>query len=261
MRRTIALKNGRSLIAGYTLARPRTTNWVVFLPESAAEFQGGSPQELKWLLGPRLSAQFNLLVINKPGLSPRGVDRSAFERSFRRKLRVDDALTALATVIPKSDKIYLVGYSEGAYLAPQIAARDARVQSIAMIGGGTRGWLKEEVSNASERGKAALLRQIREIERHPRSTKIWNGFSYATWYSYRQDSTLKALKGLNLPMLAILGGRDRIIDFKSTMADLNDLSRKKPVKTMILPTCGHSFAGHWPSVRRALNDFLLSKHD
>lgn len=257
MLRKISLENGRMLVAAYSRGGAHLRDWLVFLPESGAEFHSGSRAELKGLLGRRIASKFNYLVINKPGVGPKGIDAEAFERSFRRRTRIRDYLAAMKVVIPANDRIFLVGYSEGAYLAPQVARGDARVKSIAMIGGGTRGWLKEELSNAPSRGRAAIRKQINEILNRPRSTEKWNGFSYATWNSYRQDDTFRALRGLKVPTVAILGARDKTIDFKATLADLNKLAKQKPIQVDVLPRCGHSFTGHWEAVGRSLEEFLI----
>lgn len=256
MLKTIALKNRRSLIAGYSLAKRKTRKWLVFVPESGADFDRGGPKSLNWLFGARLGSRFNHLIINKPGLGPRGVNEAAFEKSFRRQRRIADALTTLKAIIPKGDEIVLIGYSEGAYLAPEIAVRDSRVRTVVMIGGGTRGWLKEELANAKAKDRAAMAKQIRLIYKKPRSTRKWNGFSFATWYSYREDATLRALRGLKIPVFAILGARDRTIDLKTTVADLRRLGKTKNIYTRVLRGCGHSFKGQWVHVRRAIHGFF-----
>ncbi len=102
--------------------------------------------------------------------------------------------------------------------------------ALAMIGGGTRGWLKEELANASPAEKKRVRKQIRMISRNQNSNEKWMDFSYATWHSYREDRTLAALKDLKKPTLAILGARDRTIDLKSTLRDLKKLAAaNKPV--------------------------------
>ncbi|MGE0764768.1 MAG: alpha/beta fold hydrolase [Bdellovibrionales bacterium] len=256
MRKKIALKNGRSCIAAYSFARPKATRWMVFLPESAADFMEGQRQELVLQLGSRLAKNLNYLVVNKPGVSPAGTNAPLFEQSFRRQRRIQDALTVLKNIVPENDEIFLVGYSEGAYLAPQVALQDPRVKALVMIGGGTRGWLKEELSNAGPLERPALIRQIREIHQHPRSLKKWNSFSYATWHSYREDSTLNALKKLKIPMLAILGARDRTINFKSALTDLKEMARRKPVQVRVFDNCGHSFVSHWADAWHEIKRFL-----
>lgn len=253
--RLITLGN-RFIVAGYSLAPKRSREWVVFLPESGSDFRRGSRRELASLVGPRMSKRFNFLVVNKSGVAPETTNKKIYEISFRRRYRIADAVAVLRAMVPKGDRIHLVGYSEGAYLAPQIGRLDKRVRSVTMIGGGTRGWLKEELSNAGPREKTGFRKKIKEIYRHPKATTKWNGFSYATWYSYRGDNTLKALRDVRGPTLAILGARDRVIDLKSTIVDLMLVSENQPIQVHVFGDCGHHFSKHWLQVSRVLGRFL-----
>ncbi len=252
----ISLSRGRTLIASMVRSELPSRDWLVFLPQSAAEFNSASRSELKRLLGSDLSRRFNFLVINKAGVFERNINTQMFEQSFRRELRIRDILQTLRECVPADGQIFFVGYSEGAYLAPQVALRDSRARGVVMIGGGTRGWLKEELSNAGPLERRSLSRQIREIQRHPRSLHKWNGFSYATWCSYRNDDTLKALQRLNIPVLSILGARDRSIDFKMAFKDLKALSQKSPVRVCVFTNCGHSFISHWADAWNEVRKFL-----
>ncbi len=256
MQQKISLSGRRSLLACFSKAKGACKNWIVFLPESGAEFQQGRRQDLRELLGARMSANFNYLVINKPGVSASGVHQRSFELSFRRQKRVKDALSAMKAVIPRDHQIFLVGYSEGAYLAPQVARGDSRIAGVVMIGGGTRGWLKEELSNAGPREKRGLRRKIQEIQAHPRSLKKWNSFSFATWYSYRDDNTLEALDQLRIPVLAILGKRDRTIDYQTTWQDLKKRALRQKIQVRVFSDCGHSFINHWADAWYEIRKFL-----
>ncbi len=259
MRTRIELSNQRFLIAGHSRAGRKARTWLVYLPESNADFHPGSRGELVGLVGRSQAARLNYLVINKPGLSASRKDQDVFERSFRRGLRISDALKTAGQIIPSGDKIFIVGYSEGAYLAPELALKlGDRVCGLVMIGGGTRGWLSEELSHSFGREKAALRRQISRIESRPDSVEKWNGFSYATWNSYAADTTLISLKKLptTLPMLSILGCKDNVIDLKATLEDLLVLERSKSLSVETYSACGHSFTGHWAAVRKSLSAFL-----
>lgn len=253
---TVPLTQGRSLIASYSLAKTKTNLWIVFLTESGSEFRVGDRKHLASLVGQKVARCFNFLVVNKPGQTPKRTNRDLFERSFRRTRRINDALTTMKAIIPKNHEIHLVGYSEGAYLAPQVAKRDKRVRTISMIGGGTRGWLKEELNMASPKEKKDYAKKIKDIYRRSHSLEKWNGFSYATWYSYRSDNTLHALRHLNRPTLAILGARDRVIDLRSTIVDLVLISENQPIHIHIFGDCGHYFSKHWSQVELVLGRFL-----
>ena len=254
--KVVKLKNQRFLTACFSMALKKSHKWVVFLPESGSDFRTGDRKELVGLVGSHIAQKFNFLVINKPGVEQKKVDKKMFEKSFRHEKRIEDTLQALKAIIPAKDKIHLVGYSEGAYNTPVVARRDKRIISISMIGGGTRGWMKEELSNDSAKEKSSYERAIKGIYKKSHSTKKWNGFSYATWYSYRADNTLRALKGLELPALAILGARDKVIDLKATIVDLVLVSERKPIQVHIFGDCGHHFSKHWKPVSRVLGRFL-----
>ncbi len=257
--KSISLKQGRSLIAAFSLAKVKTKHWLVMIPESATAFRYADRNELVSLVGKKVATHFNFLVINKPGLSPTTTDRDLYERSFRRLKRIDDALITLKAIIPKDHHIHLVGYSEGAYLAPQIAIREKRVATLSLIGGGTRGWLKEELNTTSRLERSYYKKKIKEIYRNPLSLKKWNGFSYATWYSYRTDSALQAIRQLHIPTLAILGARDRVIDLRSTIVDLVMVSENQPIHIHIFGDCGHHFTNHWKQVELVLGRFFVDK--
>lgn len=253
----ILLRQDRSLIAAYSQASSKSRKWIVFLTESASDFRSAERQELEELVGTKVAKYFNFLVINKPGLTSKRTDRVLFEKSFRRTHRIEDALITMKTVIPKNHEIHIVGYSEGAYLAPQVARRDRRVKTVSMIGGGTRGWLKEELNTAANRDRRDYEKKVKEIYRNPKSLAKWNGFSFATWYSYRGDHTLQALRNLKLPTLAILGARDRVIDLRSTIVDMTLISENQPIHINIFGDCGHYFSNHWHQVERVLGRFLI----
>lgn len=252
----VALTRNRFLIASIVKSESASQDWLVFLPQSAAEFNSASRSELKKLLGPDLSRRFNYIVINKAGVTKRDHNAQMFEQSFRREVRIRDILQTLKECVPADGALHFVGYSEGAYLAPQVALRDPRAKSVVMIGGGTRGWLKEELSNAGPLERRSLSRQIREIRQHPRSLHKWNGFSYATWCSYQNDDTLESLNKLSMPTLSILGARDRSIDFKMAFRDLKLLSKTNPVRVCVFNNCGHSFVSHWADAWNEVRKFL-----
>src|SRR5665213_1790185 len=128
----VKLKQRRSLIAGYSLAKSKSKHWLVFLSESGSMFMHGHRHGINSLVGTRIADRFNFLVINKPGQFAKKVNRKIYEQSFRRAKRIEDAVAALKAVIPKNHHTHLVGYSEGAYLAPQIALRDKRTKTVSM---------------------------------------------------------------------------------------------------------------------------------
>lgn len=252
----VKLEQARTLIASFSMAKSKTKRWIVFLTESGSEFRRADRKELESLVGHRVARHFNFLIINKPGLNPNDTDHDLFERSFRRTHRIADAVRTMKTIIPRNHEIHIVGYSEGAYLSPQVAEKDKRVKTVSMIGGGTRGWLKEELNTAAPRAKKSYKNAIQAIYKNPKSLEKWNGFSHATWYSYRGDNTLHSLRKLKIPVLTILGARDRVIDLRSAIVDMVLISEDHPIHINIFGDCGHYFSKHWRQVELVLGRFL-----
>ena len=232
----------------------------------------GTRAELKKIFDGPLVQGFNYLALNKPGMGAKKKNAAVFEKSFRQPLRLGDYKKAIEAIIPSDHRVVLVGYSEGAYLAPCLARELSNVMGVAIIGGGTRGWIKEELNNAKRENRRSDMIAIRKILKTPQSAKKWNGFSHATWYSYRKDTTFLALQELSIPVLAIIGAQDRIIDFKTTKADLKTLVRSKnidpkgrqsvdpkgrqSIDLQIISDCGHEFTNHWLLVSQKLTRFV-----
>jgi hypothetical protein len=61
---------------------------------------------------------------------------------------------------------------------------------------------------------------------------------------------------MELPAIAILGARDRVIDLKSAIVDLVLVSERKPIQVHIFGDCGHHFSKHWKPVSLVLGRFL-----
>ena len=155
------LSDGRSLFLRETNAG--ASHWVVFLPGSSAEVWDFTWAEQRALLEP-LHGRANLLQINKPGIREDGsVNKRAFEKSFRRNIRVKDYAEIIRECIPTRGTVSLLGYSEGAYLAPEVATLERRVRSMTLISGGTRSWLDEEIFKPGVTNLSPILKRIEVI--------------------------------------------------------------------------------------------------
>jgi pimeloyl-ACP methyl ester carboxylesterase len=236
------------------LSRPVAHDWIVYVPGSGSDFnRAGSPDRLGLIGGLKYSANF--LAMGKPGVYPMYTNRRRFEASFRRATRVQDDLEVLRKLIPDGDNIYLIGYSEGAYLVPEIAVNDPRVRGIALIAGGTRGWTTEEINKARDREKTEQL--VAQMLADPRGDRVWEGMSWGTWASYSGNETLESLEKLQIPILSIHGNADDIIDVKTAIADTQALiDSGKSIKHVILKGAGHGFDGRWNQVNAYIQVFI-----
>ncbi|HMN68920.1 MAG TPA: dienelactone hydrolase family protein [Bdellovibrionales bacterium] len=252
----ISLHDRRRLIIRESLTGSRW--WIVFLSGSAAEWTDFNESE-RSVLTRRFDLPPNILVIGKPGVLPSGrVIDSVFEPSFRRDTRVRDYLEVMRAWIPPGDRILLMGFSEGAYLSPEIALRDDRVRALALISGGTRSWIDEEIFKMGSRQEGKVLKRIARVYARPESRALtWFGNSHATWMSYDNDRTKEALEKVKVPILAIHGDKDRMIDLDSVRADLRAVRRAgREVEMHMLKNVDHTLQDSWGEALRLTGRFF-----
>lgn len=154
---------------------------------------------------------------------------------------VDDAVSAvaLAKTFPKIDtsRIFVIGHSLGAMLAPRIASRSQDVAGIIMLAAPARPLadiLPEQVKRMIENGADSAL-ITRNVE------MIKNAAPQSYWDFDRNYSPLQTARSLSLPMLILQGERD----IQVTMSDFDmwkkAFSGKKNVTLKSYPTLGHIF--------------------
>jgi dienelactone hydrolase len=134
---------------------------------------------------------------------------SEFYATNTREQRLRDARTVLAQasrLVHRWDgRLIVLGASEGATIAPDIAANEPRTVALVLLAGG--GWQQAdelvllerrrlERSGASPEavssGVADLTAMFDRIRSAPSSTELWRGHSYQWWNSYLWFSPLNA---------------------------------------------------------------------
>jgi uncharacterized protein len=143
---------------------------------------------------------------------------------------ISDARAAVALVAKQSKidpkKIFLVGHSLGAYLAPRIATGDADLAGIAMLAGNTRPMevlMVDEVHyilangpppTADERKQAATIEEsAKKIEsadlKAGDSVAVFGGTMPASyWLDLRDYHPVETAETLKIPIFILQGGRD-----------------------------------------------------
>lgn len=256
--RSVRLRDGRQVVIGLRQAPIESGKWVVFLPGSSPQLHRAEEEDIQRLLG-RDSDHTHFLVINKAGLKiSRGVNKRVFEKSFQRAQRVDDAIEVIRKIIPRGDEICLVGYSEGAYIAPEIAVRLPSVKALVLLAGGTRGWLAEELRKMKPKELLSMADRLVEIYAQKNPSKKWRGVSHSTWLSYDNNQTLHALEQLDIPVFSIYGNKDELVDTNAVAQDFKWLKRLKPslVKHKSLDGFGHDFNDKWDLVYAYAHKFM-----
>jgi pimeloyl-ACP methyl ester carboxylesterase len=154
-----------------------------------------------------------------------------------RAQRAHDAellLAQLSSVVPAWDgRLVIIGASEGAVVAPQIAARCPALTGVILLGGG--GWTQArelaslerrrlEAADAPrervDRSLADLSQAVRTIVGEPLSTRTWlgHGNTYRRWASYLEYSPLVDLSRIEAPIFMANGARDQSTPIESAEA-------------------------------------------
>lgn len=256
--RQVRLRDGRSVVVGLREAPIENRKWVVFLPGSGAQLQKAEEDDIQKLLGSDKD-HTHFLVINKAGLKiSRGMDKRVFEKSFQRSQRISDTLEVIKKIIPRGHEVCLIGYSEGAYIAPEIATRSPQVKALVLMAGGTRGWLAEELRKMKPKELNTIADRLVEIYAQKSPSKKWKGYSHKTWLSYDNNHTLSALEKLDIPIFSIYGSKDELVDTVSVANDFKTLKKIKPelIQHKQLPGLKHDFNQRWDLVYGFAHKFM-----
>lgn len=151
---------------------------------------------------------------------------------------VDDACAAIdfisiqaGVINPK--KIYLLGHSEGAVLAPEIASKRPNLAGIVMLCASLRSFVEDGVKNAEilnrdlekmpgikgklarlflySRDPLAMMTKLRQRVEKTKAKRIWVSFSRVSTKFYRETFNYDVqvfLKNTTHPILAIGGSKD-----------------------------------------------------
>lgn len=226
---------------------------------------GGSANSAMWMGDIAFFAQFFRVycvdMIGEPGLS--AAVRPALG-SNAHALWLDDILNHFSVT-----QAALMGVSLGGWLALDYAIRrPGRVQRVVAVCPGGVGRQKIGIvfetlflSLFGQRGKRKLMERIlgRAPADPPPGVKAFLDFMALIQQQFRPRMVKMpvfsdgALQGLKMPLLAIVGGRDVLLDSAETKKRLERLTPKAQV--VYLPEAGHAIAGQTARVL----EFLTSR--
>ena len=150
---------------------------------------------------------------------------------------VDDAVKAIALVRTQAEvngaRVFVIGHSLGAYVAPRIAERDGKLAGLVLMAGNARpvedlmveqvtymGATGTDPANAKvfqaqlEKAKA-FQANVKKLEPGDEDSPALGGVPVAYWVDLKGYDPAAAAKKLGIPMLILQGERD----FQVTMAD------------------------------------------
>jgi dienelactone hydrolase len=176
---------------------------------------------------------------------------------------VDDAIKAIALVRAQAEvnggRVFVIGHSLGAYVAPRIAEQDGKLAGLVLMAGNVRpveDLMVEQVTYMGATGtepdsakvfqaqldKAkAFQANVKKLEPGDEDSPALGGVPVAYWVDLKGYDPAAAAKKLGIPMLILQGERD----YQVTMADFAmwkaAVGSAKGVVMMSYPALNHLF--------------------
>ncbi|WP_026947106.1 alpha/beta hydrolase [Algoriphagus marincola] len=194
----------------------------------------GSTVVIDWQ---RLKENYRIVLISKPNIpfidsvqynsngTPFYDSPSDYNKMLSADWRINSADLVLNRILESSSlksPVVLMGFSEGAQVAANLAAKNKNVTHLMLFSGNGIDQLFSEVINQriqAERGQIShqtaqdmidsLYHVFNEIWTAPKETeKSWYGHTYQRWYSFSKFPPLDALLNLEIPIYFAVGSRD-----------------------------------------------------
>ncbi len=179
---------------------------------------------------------------------------------------VEDAAKAIALLRSQPEvngsKIFLVGHSLGAYVAPRIAEQDGKLAGMVLLAGNVRpleDLLVEQAEYLGVKGDAlerskGLQAKVKKLETGDEGSPALGGVPVTYWLDLKGYDPAAAAKKLGIPMLILQGERDSQV----TMTDFGlwkaGVGSAKGVTMKSYPALNHLFvAGEGKSLPAEYN--------
>ena len=281
------------LFQHYTLSRPRLQRFDIHVTQSTSKAKrpllvyldgsGNFPLYYKTKSGrtnssvplniPQYAKDYYVVVISKPGIPFQ--DSVRYSSSGRRYYPENDTFTQLYSLDWRAEtasatidylikklpidtrKVIVMGYSEGAQVAPRVAVLNKKVTHVVCMVGNALNQLydfmlaarlqaeQQQISPAeSQRIVDSLYTEYAKLYQSPKAVnQTWYGSTYLKWSSFSRTTPLENMLKLSIPILYIAGGRDNNQTILSMdYAKLEFLRQGKTNLTYrVYPDCNHYF--------------------
>jgi esterase/lipase len=222
--------------------------------------QGSGNESIKKRFGWGVEAAtlgYDILYLEKYAFE----DSLLFIKSDCRQRRLKDIQFALNYIENNAyknnlEEIFLFADSEGGALVPELAYNNNLIKRAVILATGGyeqsklfevlfekekkenyRGFLISSGINSEE----DLQRKYSDIKSNPSINKFWLGHSYYYWNSYLWYNPDEIIEKLEIPILHIIGERDRSVPVESVEYLKEKFKDKTNLQFRIIPDLDHSF--------------------
>jgi dienelactone hydrolase len=166
---------------------------------------------------------------------------------------VEDAVKAIALLRSQAEvngsRVFAIGHSLGAYVAPRIAEQDGKLAGIVLLAGNVRpleDLLVEQMTYMGITGRQldnakALQANVKKLEPGDEDKPALGGLPASYWVDLKGYDPAAAAKKLGIPMLILQGERD----YQATMTDFalwkTAVGSAKGVVMKSYPSLNHLF--------------------
>ena len=170
-----------------------------------------------------------------------------------REETVEDAVKAIALLRSQAEvdgkRVFVIGHSLGAYVAPRIAEQDGKLAGIVLMAGNVRpqeDLLVEQVEYLGIKGDRldrakALQVKVKKLEPGDEDSPALGGVPVSYWVDLKDYDPAATAKKLGIPLLILQGERD----YQVTMTDFalwkTAVGSAKGVVMKSYPTLNHLF--------------------
>ncbi|MFN8337022.1 MAG: acyl-CoA thioester hydrolase/BAAT C-terminal domain-containing protein [Cyclobacteriaceae bacterium] len=209
-------------------------NFPIFFKNKDGRYSSSVPLRAR-----KYASEYHVAMISKPSVpfsdsirySENGRRYYPETQDFYERYSLDwraqaasEAINFLIKTLPiDTDKIIVMGYSEGSQVAPAVAVLNKKVTHVVCMVGNSLNHLYDFLLDArvqAERNQLtaiesqqlvdSLYREYEKIYADPLSTsKFWYGSTYLKWSSFSKVTPLENMLKLSIPILYIGGGKDR----------------------------------------------------
>ncbi len=226
---------------------------------------GSGPENMNESIGPNRPFEDIAYGLSSMGIAVLRYDKSTYvySKEFQDgKIPVNleneyfkDALDGIKFLKDQSyiGKIFVLGHSEGGYLAPQIAKMSGGVSGVIMLAAPARSlqdvtidqleYLISLSNNATEiSSMKSIIVQLQDINDHTlKDSDVVMGAPVSYYYELEKYNPVDVLKTLNLPVLIMQGGKDYQVTQKDFYIFESAFGKEKNYTFKWYPDLDHLF--------------------